>query len=131
MEQTIKKDNERKVIKQEYLNENSLCETVVIDNSIRISIRFIEHSSVKEHIITTLPAEVYLTESEDRIRISEDGRMLAVFSKRKEEFFLNRLYDLEEHCFSVPDFIDIEYKKHFQSPKLDSHLTYQKVKKDE
>ena len=130
MKSTIREDNNRKVIKQEYLNDNALLEVTELDDSIKVSIRFVENDSVKEHALTTMTRSKYLQEGEERIVISEDGKKIALFRREGEDFWLERLYDLEEHSFTVADFMDIEYKKHFKSPVLSKSLSYKMEVKD-
>lgn len=130
MKKTIKEDNQRTVIKQEYLNNNSLLEISIVDGKIEVTIRFIEGKSIKEHILTIMSVEDFLLEK-DTYRISEDGKKMALFKTKNDEYYLERLYDLEEHEFTVCDFMDLEYRKHFTIPVLNEHLSYKKVKKDE
>lgn len=124
MKDTIREDNERKVIKQEYLNDNALLEVAEVDDSIRISVRFVEKKTIKEHTISIMTKEKYAEIGESSIIASEDGKKLAIFRKEGNEFQLDRLYDLEEHEFSVADFMDIEYRKHFKEPVLNKYLSY-------
>lgn len=123
MKNTIREDNQRKVIKQEYLNENSLQEVALVDGKIQITIRFVEGKSIKEHTLTIMTPEELLNE-ENTFKVSDDGKKIALFRKKGDEYTLDRLYDLEEHEFAVSDFMDIEYKKHFKTPVLNKYLSY-------
>lgn len=123
MKKTIREDNQRKVIKQEYLNENSLQEVALVDGKIQITIRFVEGMSIKEHILATMTPEELINEV-NTYKVSDDGKKIALFRKKGDEYCLERLYDLEKHEFSISDFIDIEYKKHFKTPALNKYLRY-------
>lgn len=124
MNNTIKADNERKVIKQEYLNDNALLEVIEVDESIKICVRFIEENKIKEHTLIIMTKEKYNREGQFRIIVSEDNKKIALFCRAGDGYQLERLYDLEEHEFAVCDFMDIEYRNHFKKPVLNKCLIY-------
>ena len=126
MKKNIKEDTERKVIKQEYLDENTLLEHIEEENDILITVRFIEKGSIKEHFIAKIEKNDYEQEIDNLIKKNEDSSAIAVFSKVDDEYTLKNLYLIEEHSSEVGDFLDVAYQLFFEKPKLNKRLTYKK-----
>ena len=129
MKKTIKADKSRKILQEEFLNDNSLLELTMEDNrDILVGIRFVEGVGfgIKEHILTKMSIYDYLSEYSNLVKISEDSSAIAIFNKTKAGYQLDRLYDLEEHAFALDEFIDIVFEKKFPKLSLDKYLVLEK-----
>lgn len=130
MKKTIKEDNERKILKQEYLSENSLLEYIEEKDKVFICVRYIENSyfenGIKEMVVAVLSKEEYETELNNIIEISENNNAIAVFKKRKkdntEEYYLEKVCMLDEHKSESSDFVDCAYALYFPGKKLGQYL---------
>lgn len=125
MRKTIKADKERKILKEEFLNDNALLQATMEENrDVTIGIRFVENPlvGIKEHILTKLSIYDYMSDYDNLVRISSDSSAVAIFNKTEEGFQLNRFYDAEEHSFALSEFIDIVYEEKFPELALDKHL---------
>lgn len=125
MKKTIKADKQRKILKEEFLNDNALLQATMEDNrDVTISVRFVEHPlvGIKEHILTKLSIYDYVSDYDNLIKIANDSSAIAVFNKTDEGFQLDSLYDAEEHTFAIDEFIDIAYEKKFPELVLDKYL---------
>lgn len=130
MKKTIKADKNRKILKEEYLNDNTLLEIVMEDDrNIIVSVRFVEGSSntIREHVLTKMTIYDYLSDYNDLIKKSADSSAIAIFVKTKEGLQLNRFYNIEEHAFALDEFIDIVYEEKFPKLVLDKHLILKKA----
>lgn len=129
MKKTIKADKSRKILQEEFLNDNSLLELTMEDNrDILVGIRFVEGVGfgIKEHILTKMSIYDYLSEYSNLVKISEDSSAIAIFNKTKAGYQLDRLYNLEEHAFALDEFIDIVFEKKFPKLSLDKYLVLEK-----
>lgn len=125
MKKTIKADKSRKILKEEFLNDNSLLEITMEDNrDILVGVRFVEGvgSGIKEHILARINIYDYASEYSDLVKISYDSSAIAIFNKTKAGYQLDRFYDLEEHAFALDEFKDIVFKKKFPELALDKYL---------
>lgn len=125
MKDTIKKDRERKVIKEEYLDDNTLLEVTLEDKKVTISVRYVESPvhGIKEHILLTMTVEEYTKSKDKFIMINEERNAIAIFERKGEVFFLRSVYETEEHSFSAADFTDLVFKKRFPQKQLTKELT--------
>ena len=125
MKKTIKADKKRKILKEEFLNDNALLQATMEENrDVTIGVRFVEHPlvGIKKHILTRLSIYDYMSDYDNLIKIANDSSAVAVFTKTDEGLQLDRLYDAEEHEFALSEFIDIVYEKRFPELALDKHL---------
>ena len=124
MKKTIKKDQERYILKQVYVNDNTLLQYTYEDDKVIISVRFVETplSGIKEHILCQLELDEFMHSLEDFIQISDDKSAIAIYKKTDQGFQLNRLYHTNHHDFTVDDFMDLEYEKSFPNIPLTKQL---------
>ena len=130
MEKTIKEDRKRKIIKEELIGDNNLIqyEYDPHNNIVKFGVRFIENLSIKEHIITFLTFQEYLTELDKIVRFNEDNTAIAIFRKENDDYVLHNFYNLETHNFSCIDFMDIEYNNKFPNNKINDKFVLIKKK---
>ena len=108
MEESIKKDQERIIIREELIGDNNLIQYVYNrekDNVI-VSIRYIENKSIQEHLLTTLSIHQYASELNKRIRI--DDNSISLFDKNKNGYILKGTYNLQEHEYTPSETIKID-----------------------
>ena len=120
MEKTIKGDLNRKIVYSKLINDNTLLEYYVKGDILFITVRFVDLSSVREHVLKTIPVE----ESDNIFQIvnfNEDNSAIAIFNKTDEGYQLNGVYDTIEHSYEASDFMDIVYEKKFNQ-KLGKRL---------
>lgn len=124
MKDTIRKDRERKVIEEEYLDDNTLLEVTLEDKKVVIGIRFVDSpvSGIKEHILHTMTVEDYMKNKDKTIMINEERNAIAIFGRNEEGYYLENVYETEEHSFSPSDFADIVFMKRFPQKKLTKNL---------
>lgn len=124
MKSTIKKDRERKVIKEEYLDDNNLLEVTIEDKMVVIGIRYVESpiSGIKENILLTMTPEEYMKDKDKTFMINEERNAIAIFEQREEGYFLRDVYETEEHSYAPSDFVDIVFKKRFPQKQLTKEL---------
>lgn len=125
MRKTIKADKSRKILKEEFLNDNALLESTMEDNrDILVVVRFVEgpSSGIKEHILTKMNVYDYMSEYNNLVKKSKDSSTIAIFNKTEEGYQLNRVYDVNKHEFALEEFIDIVYEDKFPELALDKHL---------
>lgn len=132
MRKNIKADKERTIIKEEYINDNSLLEATLEDNrEVTLTIRFVKSpiEGIKEHFLTKMTIYDFLSETDfnNFLKISEDNSAIAIFKEVPEGFQLERLYDTEEHSFALDEFIDIVYKEKFPELALNKHLVLKRT----
>lgn len=125
MKKNIKEDQKREVFLSEYLNNNALLELTSVENKdIVFSIRYVDvkERSIKEHYLTKLSIDDYVSEKDNLIKISEDSSTIAVFKKLDEKFQLSKVYDTKKNEFILEEFIDIVYEKKFPNYPLDKQF---------
>lgn len=125
MRKTIKADKSRKILKEEFINDNSLLELTMEDNrDILVGVRFVEGacSGIKEHILMRMSVYDYMSEYNNLVKKSKDSSTIAIFKKTDDGYQLNRVYDAEKHEFALEEFIDIVYEDKFPELALDKHL---------
>ena len=126
MKKTIKSDNERNIIKQFYINDNTLVQ-IEFDKEtelVIISLRYVEDpiSGIKETILTKMQMDEYIESFEQLVRVNEDKNSIAVLKKFGKEYRLERLYDVENHQYIPEDYKDIVFKEKFKSFSLNKEL---------
>ncbi len=126
MKKTIKSDNERNIIKQFYINDNTLVQ-IEFDKEtelVIISLRYVEDpiSGIKETILTKMQMDEYIESFEQLVRVNEDKNSIAVLKKIGKEYRLERLYDVENHQYIPEDYKDIVFKEKFKSFSLNKEL---------
>lgn len=128
MEKTIKKDNRRKLIRADYINDNMVLECVhnEEDDTVTIGVRYIEESSIRETIFTRVSMEEYMESYYDLIRITPLKDTIAIFKKKGTDFTLNSIYDVKEHSMIPEDFKDIVFKQKFPTLELGKNLVLTK-----
>ena len=129
MKKTIKEDRQRKVIKEELLNDNLILEYTQEKDKIIVGVRFVDSpiSGIKEHILATYDVAEYTEHIGELIQISEDKSAVALFKPIEGGYQLYRVYDTEEHSSEVDDFIDIVYDKKFPHQPLNKQLVKKKM----
>lgn len=124
MKDTIKEDKERKIIKEEYLDNNTLLEISVEEGKVVISVRFVDThlSGIKEHILLQIKAETYMKHMEGLIDISEKKDTIAIFKPTEKGYLLHSVYDTSSHEFVNADFTELLYKRRFPHKQLNKNL---------
>lgn len=120
MEKTIKKDQERNIIKSELLNDNTLLEFVAKNHDIIASVRYIDSpiTGIRENILFKMDVADYTKHVGEIIQISEEKEAIAIFQPIEEGYQLKQVYDTQEHQFAISEFVDLVYKKHFPTQPL-------------
>lgn len=120
MKDTIKKDKERKIIKEEYLDDNTLLEVSIDEGMVIISVRFVESpiTGIREHTLLQVKAEDYMKHMDKLIDVNEKKDAIAIFTPTKEGYLLRDVYDAKEHEFTNTDFTDLLYRERFPQKKL-------------
>ena len=126
MKKTIREDARRHILRQEYIDDNTLLEFVEEGESILVSIRFVDSGVIREQILRVFPKETGLSRICSMISISDDKEAIALFKAREGALVLEDVYLVLEHSYSFSDFIDICYASHFDKNTLDEYLVYQK-----
>lgn len=121
MKKTIKEDNERIILNQQYLDDNNLLEYLIDEKYISLIVRFIEHSKINEIKLTKMTFDDYLNNLNNLVKINDNNTAVALYKKENDEYYLDRLYKAEDHSFAYNDFIDIEYNNYFNS-KSKTHI---------
>lgn len=126
MKKTIREDNNRKILESRYLNDNTLLEFVLDGNQVVASIRYVSGvvSGIREITLTTMSLEDYANNLSKIIEENEEKDAIAIF-KRDEDgnYELRNVFEVEEHSYSILEFIDIVYAKKFPNKKLNKNLT--------
>lgn len=117
MKKTIKEDNNRKILKTEYLNDNSLLEYVEENEMVHVTIRFVEGQSIKVQTLCTMSKEDYNAYLGSLIVKSENNEAIAIFRRENDKFFLQDVYEITTRQPSVSDFLDLSYRKYFGTGK--------------
>ena len=130
MKKTIKEDQERLIINEELIGDNNLIqyEYNPKHDTVLLGVRFVENSSIKEHIITCLTVHQYASQLDKIVRFNEDNTAIAIFKKENDEYVLQNFYNLETHDFSCIDFMDIEYNNKFPNNKINDRYVLIKKK---
>ena len=127
MKKTIKEDKERIIIKEEFINDNTLLEYVKEDNNVIIGIRYIESpiGGIKENILVRIKKEDF-TDIHNFFKIDSQKSTIAIFNAKEDGYQLTKVYDIEEHSLVSEEFMDIVYNKKFPKQPLDKHLVLRK-----
>ena len=130
MRKTIKEDLDRTIVEEELIGDNSLIQYVYDGKQDKISlgIRFVDGSSIKEHILKTMTAHEYASELHEIVRFNDDKTALAIFEKQDDNYILDNCYDLQEHNFTSLEFMDLEYNMRFPNNPVDERFILQKKK---
>ena len=122
MEKTLKKDNERKIIRSEYINDNMILEFVTDSNDENVTavVRYIDSdNSIKETVlIKNIAYATYVVYINQLLRIAEDKKHITIFKKEGSTLVLDRIYDVEEHSMIPEDFLDVVFKKIYPTEEL-------------
>ncbi len=125
MEKTIKADKKRKILTEDFLNDNTLLQATLQNNrDVLVGVRFVDGPQrITEHILTRMTIYDYMSDYSNLVRISKDSSSIAIFNKTDEGLLqLSRFYDASAHEFALDEFIDIVYEKKFPELALDKHL---------
>lgn len=131
MKNTIKADNKRQILKEEYLNDNALLElTLEGKNDVVVALRYVQSpiKGIQEQILTKISTSDCAEEYDELVKISADKSTIAIFKKTEENYELDKLYDTEEHTFIPSEFLDIVYLENFPNSTLDKHLVIKNTK---
>ena len=109
MEDTIYKENHAEIIKEEYLDDNSLLKIKKNGDYYVASIQYVELGAIHESVLFRSKdlTEYYLD-------VSPDRKMVSVFSDQE----LIKLYNLEGHYLDAYDWetgLDLKYNHHYQN----------------
>ena len=131
MRRTIKEDRERIVLHSELLNDNTLLELSSNHGYMDVGVRFIESpvTGMKEHILLHMDTVKFMKHKDQLMEINEGKDAIAIFEPTGEEgYFLDRVYDTEEHEFAIPEFVDIVYSQKFPNQSISKTLQKEKRK---
>lgn len=117
MKKTIKDDQERIILGQQYLDDNNLLEYRVDDREISLSVRYIENNKINEIILTKMLYEDYINDLNNLVKINDNNTAVAIYKRNNNEYYLRNIYKTEDHSLSCSDFIDIEYDMYFNTKK--------------
>ena len=96
-------------------------------DKVDISIRYVEGNKIHDQYLTTLPKDKLYV---GLLEISHDGKSVATYKEVGEDYVLDRLYDIEDHSFGIPEFLDLEYKKAFPNNELSPQFVKKRGTKD-
>jgi len=125
MERTIKDDNRRHIIRQEYINDNMELQCALDDetNIVTISVRYVsELNTINETIFKKVGLDEYMESYYDLVRFNAMKNTVAIFNKIGTDFTLERVYDIKERSFIPEDFKDIVFHEKFAPLKLGKNL---------
>jgi hypothetical protein len=125
MERTIKQDNKRKIIQDEYINDNLLLECTYDNktNIVTVSVRYVsELNTITETILARMNFDEYLKSFYDIIRFNDEKDTIAIFKKEDSDFRLERVFNIEEKSFIAEDFKDVVFENKFVPLKLGENL---------
>ena len=125
MERTIKADNRRHLIRQEYINDNMELQCALDDetNIVTISVRYVsELNTITETILKKVGLAEYMESYYDLIRINAMKNTIAIFNKIGTDFSLERVYDIKEKSYIPEDFKDVVFHEKFAPLKLGKNL---------
>ena len=134
MKKTIKEEQERIIIREEILDDNSLMQYEFDKNinKVVLVVRFVKNNTIKEHVLTTMTLKEYTDELNRLVKINVNNTAIALFKKEAHEAYneytLYNCYKLKEHDFSLVDFVDLEYKKYFPNNKGEKCFVINKKK---
>ena len=120
MKKTIKEELATSYINEVFLSDNNLLLVAVDDSldNISVQVRYVEKNSIKESVLKTIPRKDFI-QGKVKIDINEDHSAIAISERQGRDYKLTKLYSLQDHSFSVPDFMEIEYKNMFKGkPKV-------------
>ncbi len=125
MKRTIKEERETEIIKEEFLDENSLLQYKKDNNNnFEVVIKYITKNQIHEQFLARIENS---NPNKTLLQLNEDSTAIAIFKKYDNAYQLKRLYKVRTHSFAHSEFLDIVYPNFFSKTKLDSHL--QLVKK--
>ena len=124
MKATIRDDQNRQIIKEEYVNENSLLEVSKEKDDFIVTIRYVESPSVGiiEHFLTKINFFEYKTLFSELVRISNDNTTIAIFKCVEDGFLLEKVYDASSHEFLPDEYMDIKFMEKFSDIVLNKQL---------
>ena len=125
MERTIKADNRRHLIRQEYINDNMELQCALDDetNIVTISVRYVsELNTITETILARMNFDEYLKSFYDIIRFNDEKDTIAIFKKEDSDFRLERVFNIKEKSFIAEDFKDVVFENKFVPLKLGENL---------
>lgn len=125
MERTIKQDNKRKIIQDEYINDNLLLECTYDNktNIVTVSVRYVsELNTITETILARMNFDEYLKSFYDIIRFNDEKDTIAIFKKEDSDFRLERVFNIKEKSFIAEDFKDVVFENKFVPLKLGENL---------
>ncbi len=124
MKATIRDDQNRQIIKEEYVNENSLLEVSKEKDDFIVTIRYVESPSVGiiEHFLTKINFFEYKTLFSELVRISNDNTTIAIFKSVEDGFVLEKVYDASSHEFLPDEYMDIKFMEKFSDIVLNKQL---------
>lgn len=117
MKKTIKDDQERIILGQQYLDDNNLLEYRVDDREISLSVRYIENNKINEIILTKMLYEDYINDLNNLVKINDNNTAVAIYKRNNNEYYLKKIYKTKNHSLSVSNFIDKEYDMYFNTKK--------------
>ena len=132
MKQTIKKDRERNIIKRELLDDNTLLEVELDNGQVIVTVRFVNSSlrEIKEHTLLRMGEEEFKEHGVEVLQVSDAKDAIAIFKVAGEEYHLEQVYDIKEHEFGIPEFLDIIYQKKFPSHPLKNEYVKERKGKE-
>ena len=124
MKKNLKEEKQRKIIKEDWIDDNNLLEYVLEKEQISIGIRFIDSktNSLKEHILKQISIKDWEQKEKEWIEISRDKTVIAIFQEIGQEYALESVYDIVDHSPIYYEFMDIIYEKKFPNNPLNKEL---------
>lgn len=128
MKATIRDDQNRQIIKEEYVNENSLLEVSKEKDDFMVTVRYVESPSVgiREHFLTNINFFEYKTLFSELVKISNDNTTIAIFKCVEDGFVLEKVYDASSHEFLPDEYMDIKFMEKFSDISLNNQLILKK-----
>ncbi len=124
MKATIRDDQNRQIIKEEYVNENSLLEVSKENEDFIVTVRYVESPriGIREHYLTRINFFEYKTLFSELVRISDDNTTIAIFKCVEDGFLLEKVYDASSHEFLPDEYMDIKFMENFSDIVLNKQL---------
>lgn len=128
MKATIRDDQNRQIIEEEYVNENSLLEVSKENDDFIVTVRYVESPSIgiREHHLTKINFSEYKTLFSELVRISDDNTTIAIFKCVEDGFVLEKVYDASLHEFLPEEYMDIKFMEKFSDISLNNQLILKK-----
>ena len=118
MRSTIREELGVRYLREILIGENALLlyqENEKEKDKVDISLRYVEQKTIKDQFLITLPKDRLAS---GLIEINSTGTAIAMYQEVPEGLKLQRVYSIEDHSFGIPEFLDLEYKKHFSNHEL-------------